>query len=80
MSESNNFKLNGFINPNNKDLTQEQELRRLNVVVKGMVIFILTELSSVNEIDHKTLLNRLNNSIKHQMNKEDDDFKNLFDI
>jgi hypothetical protein len=32
-----NHSLNGLINPKNTDLTDKQELKRLNVVLKGLI-------------------------------------------
>ncbi|MBN2281296.1 MAG: hypothetical protein JXQ65_12020 [Candidatus Marinimicrobia bacterium] len=72
------FKLNGLINPNNNDLTTEQELKRVNVVLKGVIIYVLERMSELDNKDFQTVLSELNLSVNRQLDKEDDDFKNLF--
>lgn len=72
------FKLNGLINPNNDDLTTEQELKRVNVVLKGVIIYILERMSELDNKDFQTVLSELKMSINRQLDKEYDEFKNLF--
>ena len=72
------FKLNGFINPNNDNLTTEQELKRVNVVLKGVIIYVLERMSELDNKDFQTVLSELKMSVNRQLDKEDDDFKNLF--
>jgi hypothetical protein len=72
------FKLNGLINPNNDDLTIEQELKRVNVVLKGVIIYILERMSELDNKDFQIVLSELKMSINRQLDKEDDEFKNLF--
>lgn len=72
------FKLNGFINPKNDNLTTEQELKRVNVVLKGVIIYVLERMSELDNKDFQTVLSELKMSVNRQLDKEDDDFKNLF--
>jgi hypothetical protein len=75
----NNSKLNGLINPNNKDLTTEQELKRINVVLKGLIVYTLEKMSELDKKSFDDVLSELLKPVKKQLKKEDKSFRDLFE-
>lgn len=77
MSDTNRS-LNGLINPKNNNLTDKEELKRLNVVLKGLIIYTLESISEQQKKSFEEVVKELKNAINKQLEKEGAEFKNLF--
>jgi hypothetical protein len=73
------FKLNGLINPNNNNnLTTEQELKRVNVVLNGLINYILERMTEIDNKSSDQVISELKLAVNRQLKKEDKEFQDLF--
>jgi hypothetical protein len=67
-----------LLKSNNQGLTNEEEIKRLNIAVNGLMIFVLERFSVTQELTSKELLEQLENSVNRQLLKESESFRSLF--
>ncbi len=67
-----------LLKSNNQGLTNEEEIKRLNIVVNGLMVFILEKISTLQGISHKEVLEQLEKSVNRQLDKEPESFRSMF--